>query len=186
MTGYATYRPKNGRCVTWCVVALICTLCTVHATAAGDPAASEFWLITPDEAAVMDQPLTQDMDEHRTRGMDKPETRGGAPFGSGNAIPDTGPIIDVIQPVEGESHDTPVKILINFTPRESPVDIESLEVHILKFIPINITKRVKPFASESGIQIQDANVPSGRYTVRVRIEDYVGEQSVRTISLDVR
>lgn len=140
--------------------------------AAGDHSGDGLWLMTPDEAA-MPAP-----DGHSG-------VSGGAPFDIGREVPNTGPSIEVVKPLDGGQSQIPFEIVVNFSPRHAPVDISTVRVHVVKFVAINITKRVKPFISEEGIHIPDAKVPPGKYTVRVRVEDADGGRSVRNISLEV-
>lgn len=140
--------------------------------AAGDRSGDGLWLMTPDEAA-MTAP-----DGHSG-------VRGGVPFDIGREVPNTGPTIEVITPRDGGQSQIPFEIVVNFSPRHAPVDVSTVRVHVVKFVAINITKRVEPFISEQGIRIPDAKVPPGKYTVRVRVEDADGGRSVRNISLEV-
>jgi len=140
--------------------------------AAGNHSDDGVWLMTPDEAAM-------------SAPDGYPGVRGGAPFDIGREVPNTGPSIEVITPLDGGQSQVPFEIVVNFSPRHAPVDVSTVRVHVVKFVAINITKRVKPFISEQGIHIPDAKVPPGKYIVRVRVEDADGGRSVRNISLEV-
>lgn len=80
------------------------------------------WLISPEEAALAP---TED-DGIRSR-----------------SLSDAGPEIDIVKPSEGEVVPSPAEILIRFLPKTVTIDLTSLKVTLLKFIPIDLTDRMK-------------------------------------------
>lgn len=129
-----------------------------------------FWLITPEEAAT--PPASTE--------------KRGQPFDAGREPPDNGPLIEVLKPVPGAPIAVPLEIAVKFVPRSAPVDLSSLKVTVVKFIGIDITDRVRPFATPAGIQIPDAKLPSGEHTVRIAVADASGGVSRKQLTLTVQ
>ena len=145
----------------------------VGATGGSTPANEpEFWLITSEEAAMPSAP-------------DKHGQPGGSPFDVGREPPDTGPVIDVLKPTEGAVPTVPLEVLIRFAPRGAPVDVNSLQVSVVKFIMVDITDRILPYVSPAGIQIPDARLPSGKHTVRISLADTSGGVSNKQMTVIV-
>lgn len=128
--------------------------------------AGELWLISPEEAAAAPAPEESLI---RSRGLTS-----------------KGPRIDVLKPVEDEPQRSPLEIQVRFHPNPTAVNPDSIKVQLVKFISIDITDRVKPYLSESGIDVKEANIPSGRHLVRITVSDGKGETSAREIELQVR
>ncbi len=131
------------------------------------------WLITPEEAA---QPAAPE-------GTLSPP--GGKPLDIGREAPDTGPMIDLVKPEEGASRPAPMEVLVRFTPRSAPVDLSTLSVSVVKLIAIDITDRVRPYASAEGIDIPEAKLPSGKHTVRISVGDAGGGVSRKQLTVSV-
>lgn len=98
---------------------------------------------------------------------------------------DLGPKIEVLKPTNGGSAPPPVEVDIKFVPKMSPVDPSSLKVHVVKFINIDITDRVRAHASAEGIHVPGAQIPSGKHTVRISIADKDGLNSVKDVTFEV-
>jgi len=96
-----------------------------------------------------------------------------------------GPEIVVDSPEDGKHYQPPVAIEIAFRPRASQVDVTSLEVAYLKWISIDITDRVRPYATASGIRVANAELPKGSHKVRVTIADVEGRKTERTMQITV-
>ena len=129
-----------------------------------------FWLITLEEAAT--PPASTE--------------KRGQPFDIGREPPDTGPLIEVLKPVLGAPLAVPLEIAVRFVPRSAPVDLSSLKVTVVKFVDIDITDRVRPFATPTGIQIPDAKLPSGEHTVLITVADASGGVSQKQLTLTVQ
>lgn len=131
-------------------------------------AVKDLWLITPQEAATAPVPDG---------------------FGSGETpvagVADLGPTIDVVKPTDGGSAPPPVEVDIRFTPKSSPVDPATLKVSVVKLINIDITDRVRSYASATGIHVPAAQIPSGKHTVRVSIADKDGLRSYKDVTFEV-
>ncbi len=84
----------------------------------------------------------------------------------------TGPKIRVLEPSPDEEHKTPVRLAVDFLPREgTQVDIEGFKLEALKLIPINITDRVIQYVKKEGIRIDRADLPPGEHKLRITIKD---------------
>lgn len=130
------------------------------------------WLITPEEAAMAPAPESSLL------------TQGGLTEAGREGVP-VGPIIEVVQPTDGGKKAGPVEVLVRFTPRAEPVDVSSLKVSVLKFIPIDITDRIKPYCTQDGIAIKEAQIPAGKHVVRITVADAGGGITVKEIAFEV-
>ncbi len=128
----------------------------------------EMWLITPEDAAMA--PAKKAPDRDLTQ------------IGTESSL---GPKIEVLKPSDGSITQSPVEVDVKFTPKVSPVDPSSLKVSVIKLIDIDITDRVRTYASAIGIHIPAAQLPSGKHTVRVSIADQDGLRSAKDIRFEV-
>ena len=119
------------------------------------------WLITPEEAAM--KPAAPDTDADTAPGGTMSEI--------GREMMSLGPIVELKKPGTDQPIGSPVEIVITFKERLAPINVESLDVILDKWIYVNITKRVRPYASETGIHIPDAQLPSGEHALILYIED---------------
>lgn len=134
-------------------------------------ASGETWLITPDEAAL---PLPAE-------GSLK-----GGPLDIAGPGLDLGPIIQVLKPEGDNPQAGPVEILVRFKPRTAPVNPDSLKVVLMKLFGIDITDRVRPYATPEGINFPEAKIPSGKHSVRLSIADTDGGVSTKEMSLQIK
>ncbi|NDA39807.1 MAG: hypothetical protein EBX86_07040, partial [Actinobacteria bacterium] len=100
-----------------------------------------------------------------------------------------GPGIKVISPdvniaeVKAEIR-TPFDLKVAFEPRGGvKIDPNSVKITYLKFPYIDLTDRLKPGISESGIDFPKANVPSGEHSVRINVKDIDGRESSLVVTL---
>lgn len=133
---------------------------------------SESWLITPEEAAMA--PAAD------VNGL----PRGGL-IDIGREDINTGPQIEILKPADGARMPSPVEVAVRFVPRLDAVDLASLKVSIVKFITIDITDRIRPYATAEGIQLKEANIPSGKHRVRIAVSDKAGGVSIKELWLEV-
>ena len=160
------------------LVQIVAGSCLVFALAsaglAGNTVQNGFWLITPEEAALP--------------GASPEElgVRGGVPLDIGREVEDIGPMIEVVRPEENKPHSPPIEVSVRFAPRQQPIDFKSLKVTVVKFIAIDITDRVRPYLSETGIQIPDAKLPGGEHTVRVTLSDVTGAVSIKQATFKIQ
>ena len=126
------------------------------------------WLILPEEAAMPPAPEPK---------------RGNLEVGREDI--NLGPVIEVVEPLNGGRGVMPIQVLIRFTPRSEPVDLASLKVTLVKFIPIDITDRIRPYVTPDGIQVKEAKIPPGKHRVRIAVADKTGEFSMKEVSFEV-
>jgi len=102
------------------------------------------------------------------------------------ALSKEGPEVDVLTPKNGKSYKPPVEISIRFIPKEGrEIDLSTLRVEYLKFITIDLTKRVRPYATKKGIEIPKTSLPSGTHTIRLTIGDVSGSVTKRIFYVKV-
>jgi hypothetical protein len=87
---------------------------------------------------------------------------------------DTGPSIEVIKPEQNKAFQSPIEIIVRFIPNGKDVDLSACKVEVLKFLTIDITKRVLPYATREGIHVKSVSLPSGEHKLRVTIGDVGG------------
>lgn len=104
--------------------------------------------------------------------------------GAERAVTD-GPGIEIVTPQKAAEYRRPIDIRVDFKPQGAPVDFETLKVTYVKLFNIDITDRVKPFASAAGIRLERADLPSGNHTVRVSIADTRERESSATFTVKI-
>jgi len=132
----------------------------------------EGWFITPEEAAM-------------APAADADPLQGGARMDIGRDDLDIGPIIEVQKPEAGSPLNAPIEIRVIFTPRSHPINLSTLEVELVKFINIDITDRVVDYTTEQGIQLKEANIPSGSHRIRITLADNTGAASTQDFLFEV-
>ncbi len=137
--------------------------------AEGLSAHQDGWLITPEEAAS----------------APRAEAPGGALLDVGKQESNLGPTIEILKPNVGGKASGPVEIQINFVPKTGPVDLTSLKVTVVKFLPFDITDRLRDYATADGIQIKEAKIPVGKHIVRISVADTQGARSIKEIEFEV-
>ncbi|GJL65523.1 MAG: hypothetical protein NPIRA05_04940 [Nitrospirales bacterium] len=147
---------------------LVCPTSTLSALPEKD-----FWLITPEEAAM--KPAAPDTDA-----LD------GEPLSEiGREMLEIGPIVEIVKPNTENPIGSPVEVLINFKERLAKINLASLTVEVEKFINIDITDRIKPYVTDQGIHIPDAPLPSGDHSLILYIEDTKGNPTELSLTIRV-
>ncbi len=86
-----------------------------------------------------------------------------------------GPKIIVEKPEQGTGVSTPFPVRIRFIPAPGArINLQSLEICVLKMIKISLLSRVKPYVNEKGINVPEAKVPPGTYNIEIAIADNQG------------
>ncbi len=99
--------------------------------------------------------------------------------------PSDGPILEFVTPKDGATVGKPVPIEVNFKAKDAPVQIESLEVTYLKLFSIDITDRIRPYATADGIHIKEADLPAGTHRVKFSLKDTEDRLTERTLSVTI-
>ncbi|MBR1087293.1 hypothetical protein JQ621_07345 [Bradyrhizobium manausense] len=95
-----------------------------------------------------------------------------------------GPKVEFVSP--GDSVASPLKLQLKFESfGGAKIDPESVKVIFLRTPNVDLTPRVKPFVKADGIDMQDAELPPGDYTVRVDIKDSDGRPGTAIFTLKV-
>jgi hypothetical protein len=84
-----------------------------------------------------------------------------------------GPIINIDKPNQKLIYKNLIDIAIRFTknPFGEPVDMESLQVVLLKLWDIDLTERVRSFIKGTNIEASGVKFPSGEHEIEIRIKD---------------
>jgi len=104
---------------------------------------------------------------------------------AGNTRTD-GPEISIEAPAEvNDAGPIPV-IRISFAPRDGSVpDLASLRLEYLKQNPVDLTPRVKPFASGNAVELKQVHLPEGLHNFRIVIGDMQGRISEKDFTIMV-
>ncbi len=123
-----------------------------------------FTLITPEEALQPEVPFLKE--------CSSPE--------------ENGPHIKINAPKLNLPLLTPFVVDIAFeASRNKIIDYDSLRVRYLKFIPIDLTDRVKPYLDNNRLMLKDVKVPQGRHCLQVLIGYKSREKTLMEILLNV-
>ncbi|MBR0852905.1 Ig domain-containing protein [Bradyrhizobium liaoningense] len=95
-----------------------------------------------------------------------------------------GPKVEFVSP--GDSASSPLPLVLKFQSYGgAKIDPESVKMIFLRTPNVDLTPRVKPFVKADGINMQDAELPPGEYTVRVDIKDSDGRSGTTVFTLKV-
>ena len=106
-------------------------------------------------------------------------------FGFVTNLRNDGPTISV-KDVEIGSGQQSFPLVIGFAAKEGgAVDVATLKLECLKSTPIDLTLRMKPYASRDGVKIDNVSLPPGSYKFRVAIGDANGRFSEKEFTVKV-
>lgn len=95
-----------------------------------------------------------------------------------------GPKVEFVSP--GDLASSPLRLILKFQSYGgAKIDPESVKVIFLRTPNVDLTSRVRPFVQADGINMQDAELPPGEYTVRVDIKDSDGRPGMAVFTLKV-
>lgn len=95
-----------------------------------------------------------------------------------------GPKVEFVSP--GASVNSPLRLVLKFESfGGAKIDPDSVKVLFLRSPNVDLTPRVKPFIQADGINMQDAELPPGEYTVRVDLKDSEGRPGTTMFTLKV-
>jgi hypothetical protein len=95
-----------------------------------------------------------------------------------------GPKVEFVSP--GNSVSSPLRLVLKFESfGGAKIDPDSVKVIFLRTPNVDLTPRVKPFIQADGINMQDAELPPGEYTVRVDLKDSDGRPGTTIFTLKV-
>jgi hypothetical protein len=97
-----------------------------------------------------------------------------------------GPAITLALPASADSLKSPVHLQLKFAGRGgAQIDVESLKLLYVRTPAVDLTQRVKAFASANGIDIPEAELPPGTHTIRAEIKDKEGRPGFASFDLNV-
>jgi hypothetical protein len=95
-----------------------------------------------------------------------------------------GPKVEVVSP-GGAAH-SPLRLQLKFESfGGTTIDPESVKVIYLRTPNVDLTPRLKPFIRVDGIDMPEAELPPGEYTVRVDVKDSDGRPGTVSFNLTV-
>lgn len=107
-------------------------------------------------------------------------------LGFAGAPADTGPAILIRKPGDGVSVAAGFPLVIQFSAATGrTIDPGSIRLVCLKQPLVDLTPRIRPYASEKGVSIDRVTLPPGLYRLRVSLADSRGDTSEREFSLTV-
>lgn len=133
----------------------------VSALAASPSLAAQLVLITTDEAKLPPPKDTVESSRAVTRG----------------------PKIEVLAPAGSKS---PVTLQFKFKSYGgSKIDLSSVQVTYLRTPNVDLTARVKPFVSDDGISLKDAELPPGNHILRIDLKDSDGRPTKANVTVKI-
>ena len=95
-----------------------------------------------------------------------------------------GPKVEVVAPSDVVR--SPLRLQLKFESfGGSKIDPDSVKVLYLRTPNVDLTPRMKPFIQPDGINMLDAELPPGEYTVRVDVKDSDGRPATTSFTLKV-
>ena len=110
------------------------------------------------------------------------------PFRAKSVAPKDAPVIELSAPKLSVPVSSPTSIELKFQPAPpSAVKPETFKVLYGSF-EIDITKRILNVAkvTESGVYVQEANLPKGKHKLLMVVEDTAGRRGNRSIDFEVK
>lgn len=98
-----------------------------------------------------------------------------------------GPLISIESPGESGTVNSPAAIRVLFQPGPSgePANPDSFKFLLKKLITIDLTDRVTDYVTADGIDVDEADIPPGKYKFEMRIADMAGNESARQFKMRV-
>ena len=99
-----------------------------------------------------------------------------------------GPVIAIDSPQNGATYEGPFPITVEFRegPKGHAVDMTTLELEYKMAFGIDITDRVRDYVEGNRIDVDESELPTGRHTVEIRIEDTEGNGSSEQFTVTVK
>ena len=100
--------------------------------------------------------------------------------------PMAGPRVLLVAPLrDAKSIKSPFSLEIRFEPRDgAPIDLNTLVVTYEKSPPVDLTERLKPYLSPTGIAMPQAETPPGEHRLHIEIKDVLGRVGGTEFAID--
>lgn len=96
-----------------------------------------------------------------------------------------GPTVRVLAPASSALA-SPFDMKVRFEPHGgAAIEPTSVKVIYLKSPTIDLTERVKPYITASGIDMGKAEVPPGQHPIRIEVEDTAGRRGSAVLTLTI-
>ena len=147
----------------WPVLAAVLVVSISGVVSAGSK-----WLVTPEEAAKVRMP-EGDFKELVA------------------AVEGPGPAIVVQNPKALQRLNSPVNIVVSFEPGTSglPPNMGTLKVTLIGFFDIDLTDRVREYVEGTRLNVEEADLPTGKHRIRMAIRDTTGNPNERDVIVQV-
>ncbi|HTJ97286.1 MAG TPA: hypothetical protein VL381_07435 [Rhodocyclaceae bacterium] len=97
-----------------------------------------------------------------------------------------GPAIKQVSPAPEDAVKSPLNLKVSFEARGgAKIDPASVKATYLKSPSVELTDRIKPSISATGIDLSNAEVPPGEHQINVSVTDSEGRQSSSIVTLKV-
>jgi hypothetical protein len=99
-----------------------------------------------------------------------------------------GPVIKIDSPQNDGVYQGPFPIKVEFLagPLGTPVDMETLKLEYKMAWGIDITDKVREYVTGTQIDVAESELPEGRHTVEIQIEDTKDHKSVQLFTVTVK
>jgi hypothetical protein len=95
-----------------------------------------------------------------------------------------GPKVEYVS--TGETVHSPLHLQLRFQSfGGATIDLDSVRIIYLRAPNVDLTARIRPFVQSTGVDIPDAELPPGEYTVRVDVKDSEGHSGTTSFVLKV-
>jgi hypothetical protein len=133
-----------------------------HQVSRASQSLNEIELITPEEALYPSAPSEQ---------------RGPVP----------GPTIQIVSPPSDVAQISPIRLILRFKAYGGTVvDKDSARLIYEKDPLVELTPRVAPYVTSTGLMLQKAKVPPGTHIIRIQLKDSAGRIGATNFSFTVR
>ncbi|MFN3075850.1 MAG: hypothetical protein ABT940_03015 [Alphaproteobacteria bacterium] len=96
------------------------------------------------------------------------------------------PKLMITQP-QGSTVKSPFPLDVSFQPENgAQIAVDTLAVEYVKLMNVDLTPRLRPYASEQGIAVRDVNLPPGRHTLRISVADNHGRRNTVDMQVSVQ
>jgi len=97
-----------------------------------------------------------------------------------------GPAIKMVSPAPDAAVKSPFDLKLNFEARGGEkIDPATVKVVYMKSPFVDLTSRLQPAITPTGIDFQQAEVPPGEHTLRVTVKDSAGRETNSTMTIVV-